>query len=145
VPLLIFDPSINKRVDIYETTSAVDLLPTLTNWAGLEMPDWTDGVLLPPYRKSNDESERAIFAVRSHDTIHTTPIKIASTVIIKGRYKLHYYFGYPELDGKELVKLFDVESDPEEMNDLSQVEKDVASVMLAELKLKLQEVNKPYL
>ena len=145
IPLLVFDPLINSRVDIYETTSAVDLLPTLASWAGLEIPEWSSGVLLPPYRKSNNESERGVFSVRSHDTVHTSPLRKASIVIIKGRYKLHYYFGYSELGGKELVKLFDVEDDPEEMNDLVQTKKDIAGSMLKELKAKLAEANEPYL
>jgi hypothetical protein len=67
-----------------------------------------------------------------------------STVLVKGSYKLHHYLGYPVLNGSELVQLFDVRADPEEMNDLSSTHKDVTSAMLKEVKDKIAEVNKPY-
>ncbi|HLE92068.1 MAG TPA: hypothetical protein VI753_13040, partial [Anaerolineales bacterium] len=69
----------------------------------------------------------------------------ASTVLVKEDYKLHYYFGYPETTEGELVKLFDIKSDPEELIDLYPSKKGVASELLNELKDKLAEVNKPYL
>ncbi|MBV5323307.1 hypothetical protein JZU51_00815, partial [bacterium] len=75
----------------------------------------------------------------------TEPLSQASIVLVKGRYKLHYYFGYAEIDGSELVKLFDVQDDPGEMNDLSQSQKGIASEMLNELKASLAKAEKPYL
>jgi arylsulfatase A-like enzyme len=142
IPMIIFEPGVTNRKNVYEPTSAVDLVPTLAYLSGHQVPQWTEDVLLPPYQQS--DALRSVYAVRSYNAESARPLSQASMILVKDRYKLHYYFGYPELDGKELVKLFDVESDPEEMNDLSQVEKDVVSGMLSELKLKLQEVNKPY-
>jgi hypothetical protein len=43
----------------------------------------------------------------------------------------------------ERVKLFDIESYPEEMIDLSHSEPDITAELLGELKAKLEEVNKP--
>lgn len=144
IPLLIFEPRGTNRRDIYESTSAVDLLPTLAHLSGYQEPQWNEGTLLPPYQQPYSSSNRNIYAVRSYNAESTEPLSQASITIVKGRYKLHYYFGYSELEGKDLVKLFDVEADPEEMNDLSRLEKDITSEMLDDLKTKLQEVNKPY-
>ena len=44
----------------------------------------------------------------------------------------------------DLVKLYDIEADPEELVDLSSSEKGVAAQLLRELKSKLDEVNAPY-
>jgi hypothetical protein len=64
---------------------------------------------------------------------------------VKENYKLHYYFGYPEAGNAELVKLFDIQSDPEELIDLSASKKGIARELLDELKRKLRAVNEPYL
>lgn len=145
VPLLIFEPGRTERLDIHETTSVADLLPTLSHWAGLGIPDWTEGELLPPYRKAEDISPRAVYSVRSYGAVNTAPLTEASIMMVKGRYKLHFYFGYSEVEGSELVKLYDVENDPEELKDLSVVKKDVVDEMLGELRAKLKAADKPYL
>jgi arylsulfatase A-like enzyme len=113
--------------------------------SGQPIPDWTEGILLPPYQQTGASADRSIYAVRSYYAERTDPLSQASIVLVKGQYKMHYYFGYAEVDGKELVKLFDVREDPGEMNDLSQSQKDIADEMLKELKAKLAEAEKPYL
>ena len=64
----------------------------------------------------------------------------------EGRYKLTYFFGYEELGDKvERVELYNVESDPEELQDLSQVEISIREEMLVKIKNKLITVNKPFM
>jgi len=145
IPLLIFEPGVKTRTDVYEPTSAVDLLPTLAHLSGNPVPQWVEGILLPPYQQTGALADRSIYAVRSYETERTDPMSQASIVLVKGRYKLHYYFGYTEIDGGELVKLFDVQADPEEMTDLSQSQKDIADEMIKELKASLAKAEKPYL
>jgi arylsulfatase A-like enzyme len=144
VPLLIFDPSNKERQDVHVPTSAVDLLPTLAHLSGLAVPEWTEGVILPPYQDEQPLAERSIFSVRSYDAPADEPLSEASVVIIKGRYKLHYYFGYSILQGQELIKLFDIEADPEELNDLVNVEVEIAAALLKEIKDRLAETNGRY-
>ncbi len=144
IPLLIFEPGKSERRDIYTPTSAVDILPTLAFLNNLPIPDWAEGKVLPPYREPDSE-DTSIYALRSHATEKDKPLKQASITLMKGRYKLHYYTGYSEIDGIDLVKLFDIESDPEEINDLVFSKKEIADEMLFELKTKLADVNKPYL
>jgi hypothetical protein len=43
-----------------------------------------------------------------------------------------------------MIKLYDVETDPEELVELSQSGKGIASELLSELKTKLAEADKPY-
>jgi arylsulfatase A-like enzyme len=122
----------------------VDVLPTLAHLSGQPLPDWTEGIVLPPYQQTEDLDQRSVFAVRSYNAPADEPLAEASVVIIKGRYKLHYYFGYAILEGQELVKLFDIESDPEELNDLASVEVDIAAALLKEIKDRLAETNGRY-
>jgi hypothetical protein len=55
-----------------------------------------------------------------------------------------YYVGYAELDGRDYVELYDVDTDPDEMNELSSTKTDLANEMLGTIKAKLAEVNEPY-
>lgn len=145
IPLLIFEPGVTTRRDVYEHTSAVDLLPTLAYLSGNQVPQWNEGNLLPPYQQTDSNTaNRNIYAVRSYNSESADPLLQASITMINGNYKLHYYFGYSEIAGNELVKLFNIKDDPDELNDLSQQAQGVASKMLDEVKRKLEEVNKPY-
>ncbi len=142
IPLMIWEPGRQTRLDITDHTSAVDVLPTLAHVTGHPLPDWTDGVLLPPYAQPNQD--RGIFVVRAATNPPSEPLTKASTMLVKDRFKLLYFLGYTEKGFSELVKLFDLQADPEEMNDLSLSQPDVAAQMLDELKSKLAQVNQPY-
>jgi arylsulfatase A-like enzyme len=146
IPLLIFEPGKQTRQDVYSPTSAVDVLPTLLHGAGQEIPDWIEGEVLPPYGEANTGPERSIYAVYARKNGQFAPLTQATIMLVKGRYKLVYFFGYEELGGNgEHVQLYDIESDPEELEDLSASQKGVTGELLSELKAKLDEVNQPYL
>ena len=58
--------------------------------------------------------------------------------MINGRYKLIHYRGY----GEEIQpELFDLENDPEELENLSSFKRSIANEMLAEITSKLESVN----
>jgi arylsulfatase A-like enzyme len=145
VPLLIFEPGRKTRMDVHTPTSAVDVLPTLSHVTGHNIPDWTEGVVLPPYADASPDPNRSVYVMKANKNDQYAPITRASLALAKGRYKLLYYFGYVERGIDELVKLYDIEADPEELVDLYPSQKDVADELLTELKAKLAEVNKPYL
>ena len=142
IPLLIFEPGRQTGMDIHEPTSAIDLLPTLMHLAGKEKAAWAEGNVLPPF--SNQDSSRSVFAVQAIDNDPSAALTQASVIQVKENYKLHYYFGYPQLPGGETVKLFDIKADPEEMTDLSSSKQAVAAELLDELNAKLKQVNEPY-
>ncbi len=143
VPLLIFEPGRQERLDIHDVTSAVDVLPTLAHVTGHTVPPWAEGGVLPPFGASR--GNQPTYAVRCREDDPARALNMVSTILIRNNYKLHYYFGYPVLKGAELAKLYDVQADPEEMNDLAAVHPDVTAEMLQEAKSKIAEVNKPYL
>lgn len=144
IPLMIFEPGRETGMDIHENTSAIDVVPTLAHVTGQKIPDWVEGTILPPYSPDKNDPNRSIFTVRANKNGQYEPLTQASTMLVKGNYKLHYYFGYPETPDKELVKFFDIQSDPEELNDLYTPQNKIAGKFLDELKSKLDEVNRPY-
>ncbi len=149
VPLLIFEPGRQVGTDIYTTTSAADLLPTLAHVTGRPVPDWTEGMVLPPFAASGASSGQAsgrnIYAVYARKNGQFAPLIHASTTLIKDRYKLIYSTGYPGIPAEGLVKLYDIQADPEELVDLIDTQNGVATELLGELKSKLAQVNQPYL
>ncbi len=142
VPLIIFEPGRESGLEVYDNVSSIDLLPTLAYLTGQPVPDWAEGTILPPFASL---PKRDVYAVRAVQNAPTAPLTIASLAQITENYKLHYYFGYKNLPPDGMVKLFDIKSDPEEMSDLAHTRKSVADELLAQLKEKLQEVNRPYL
>jgi choline-sulfatase len=146
VPLMIFEPGRDSRVDIYENTSAVDILPTLLHVTGEQPAEWTEGVVLPPFALEEPDPERNVYVVQAEKSEQYGPLTIATVSIRKGDYKLMYFYGYEELgsDG-ERVELYNIKDDPEELNDLYHIETEIGQELLNELKAKLKEVNAPYL
>ena len=144
IPLLIWEPGRSESADIHSATSAVDVLPTLAQVTGHARPDWSEGTLLPPFAPESGVSNRNLYVVRATKNNPAAPLSHASTMLIKGRYKLLYFFGYPDRGIRELVKVYDIQADPEELVDLSASEKDLTQTLLGELKSRIGEVNAPY-
>lgn len=143
VPLLIFEPGRQQGLDIHTPSSAVDVLPTLAQVTGHALPAWTEGTVLPPFASAGADPNGSRFAARATRTAPAAPILNGSAMIVKGRNKLIYYFGYGDLM-PDHARLFDLEADPEELNDLFSREKAIASTLLDELKTRLAEANRPY-
>jgi choline-sulfatase len=143
IPLLIFEPGQKKGVDVYAPTNAVDLLPTLLHLTGRPIPAWIEGSILPPYQPA--DPERSIFALEAKTNQPSKPLRSASALIRKGPYKLTKYFGYGFLRNSDtLVELYDLDNDPEEMNNLFETKPETASELLQELETKIQTADERY-
>ncbi|HET6847018.1 MAG TPA: sulfatase-like hydrolase/transferase [Anaerolineales bacterium] len=142
IPLMIFEPGRTTPLEVHTPTSAADVLPTLAHVTGKPLPDWTEGVVMPPFAPA--DPARHVFVVRAAKNDARQPLTRASTSMIRDRYKLLYFFGYPEKNIDELVRLYDLQADPEEMTDLSVAYADIAGDMLRELKRQIQEKDQPY-
>jgi arylsulfatase A-like enzyme len=142
IPLVIFAPGQDSRVDIFERTSAIDVLSTLMHVTGQAIPDWAEGDVLPPYAFSSLPSDRPIISLRGKGTELGQPIHKGSAMLIRGSYKLAYVFGYvKDLEGGELIELYNLEDDPEELNDLASSRTDIVQEMLLELKAQLARTS----
>lgn len=146
VPLMIFEPGRRMRTDIYSATSAIDVLPTLLHVTDQQPVAWTEGVVLPPYSVSNSDKTRNIYVIEAKRNAKYAPFSIATTTIRKENYKLMYFIGYEELGAEsERIELYDLDKDPEELNNISKKKIETSKELLNELKQKLAEVNEPYI
>jgi choline-sulfatase len=145
VPLLIFEPGRREGGEIHSATSAVDLLPTLAHVTGHIAPNWTEGKILPPFTAGADQEDRSVYSLMAVHNNPLHPIHEATTMIIRGQYKLQNYSGYKQYDRRETQKLFDIVADPEEMNDLSGLKHETTAELLAEVNTRIAEADQPYL
>jgi arylsulfatase A-like enzyme len=99
---------------------------------------------MPPYGLHPPVTERSVFAVQANKTFPSKPMTRASIMLVRGRYKLVYFFGYRERHIEELVRLYDLEGDPEELSDLAGTETAIVADMLEELKVRIREADQPY-
>ncbi|MBV6396480.1 MAG: hypothetical protein HFACDABA_02078 [Anaerolineales bacterium] len=130
VPLLIHMPGQTKRLDVHAPTSNVDLLPTLASIMDIESEMETDGRLLPGLGGAADET-RPLFAMRGMENPALGPLKTGTFVLVKERHKLQLFTGYRGLN--QQFELYDLESDPEELHDLSASDAPTARRMQDEL------------
>ncbi len=142
VPLLIWRPGQTQRQDVYTPTSSVDLLPTLCHATGQPIPGWCEGEILPGFASEPVDPTRSIYAVEAKQNPQRAPLTKATVALIKGRYKLIHYRGYAGYEDE--YELYNLASDPEEMEDLYTSRPGVAGELRSELLEKLRQVNEPY-
>jgi len=130
IPLLISAPGQSTRVDFYSLTSNLDLLPTLLQLAGSEIPKWAEGQLLPGFG-GNEDASRSIFSMVAKDNAAFRSIDHATFAMIKGPYELFFFTGYP--DHPDSFELYNLQEDPEELHDLFRRDINMASQMKDEL------------
>jgi arylsulfatase A-like enzyme len=146
IPLMIFEPGRTRRMDIRIPTSTVDLLPTLLHVTGGQPANWSEGTVLPPFADTPVDTNRNIYAIEARNNGQRDPLTNATVVLVKGHMKLTYYIGDEQLGTRqERVELYDIEADPEELNNLNTDKPKLGWELLNELKAKLAEVNAPYL
>jgi len=146
VPLVIFEPGRNNRLDITNPTSGMDILPTLLRINNMELPPWIEGETLPPFNSNASKGARDLFAVQVKGDIKNDPISKGTIMMIRGDYKLMYYFGYKELDTSgKFIELFDIFKDPNELFNLYPKLKTLGDEMVAIIENKLASENSKYL
>ena len=143
VPLMIFEPGREKGVNIHESTSAADILPTLLHVTGGDTAAWTEGTVLPPF--ADAAHSRGIYALHAMKNDPRAPLVHASVMLVQGQYKLMHIFGYKELPEQAgRFELYDIEADPGELNNLYTKQNKMGAALLDQLKEKLKEVDQPY-
>ncbi len=123
VPLVMAGPDIpagQRRTDL---VSLIDLCPTFLEITGLPPREGLDGEsLLPLATGQTADSRNTAYACFMGTSLNTS-----GYMIRKGQWKYVVYVGYP-------AQLFDMDSDPQELNDLRSQQPDVARQLDAELR-----------
>ncbi len=145
IPLVILEPGQRARRDIFTSTSAVDVVPTLLKVSGQEIPSWLEGTVLEPFSDVPSVADRSLYAL---EAIRSDPYGIlnpATVMLVKGQYKLTYYFGYEEMaETGPLFELYDIENDPEELKNIYDPNWQIARELGNELLDKVKAVYEPY-
>ena len=101
--------------------------------------------MLPPYNSSEPDPDRSIFALEAKKNKMYQTVNSATAMIVKGQYKLTYYFGYEKLNGRgPLIELYDIQKDPEELENLFETRSSITNELLDELLAKLQAADAPH-
>lgn len=140
VPLLISAPGQTARQDLWIPTNSVDVLPTLVHVAGGSPPEWCEGQVLPGFGGSED-AERSMFMMQNATNPAYLPLTRGSFGLRKGPYKLTCYRGFPQYDKQDAFELYNLQDDPEEVNDLYAVKTDIAKDLRAELLARIDLEN----
>ncbi|MFT3893762.1 MAG: sulfatase-like hydrolase/transferase [Anaerolineales bacterium] len=139
IPLIISQPGQIGRKDVHAPTSSTDILPSLGQQLLGSVPAWAEGVPLPELGGVEDP-ERSIYTIDAKQNPAFAPLHKFSIALTKGQSRLIHY-NYPDY---ETFEFYDIENDPEELNDLYPSQPALAKQMQDELLQKLDEVNKPY-
>jgi arylsulfatase A-like enzyme len=142
VPLLISSPGQTQGNEIHTPTSSVDLLPTLLALTGHQIPEWIEGELLPGLG-GEEKAERDIYMLEAKSNSAFQPLSHFTLAMRKGRYKIIMYRGY-EVFGKDVFELYDLQNDPEEIDDLFSNESTLAADLKTELIKKLDAINRAH-
>ena len=142
VPLIISEPGQQHRQDVYTPTSCVDILPTLLHLFGRDIPAWCEGKPLPNLAGATGDADRSVFSLEAKTNPAQTPLKIGTLALIRGRHKLIQYFGH--FDDENVFELYDLENDPEELEDLYPARPRLSNSMKSEMQDKINAANLPF-
>jgi choline-sulfatase len=107
VPMIVRTPhgAGGQRIDA--NVSLVDVMPTILDLAGIEIPDDLPGDSLKELRPGTGDANRAVFS-----EYHAQGMLTGGFMIKRGDYKYHYYVGHEP-------QLFNVREDAGEFQDLA--------------------------
>ncbi len=141
VPLIVRSPGQATRQDVHVPTSNVDLLPTIAHLGGNRIPDWVEGTALPNLG-GEPQGGRSVFSMDAKMNSSFTPLRNYSIAMTRDGHRLTHY-SYPK-DKYEKYEFYDLDTDPQEVNDLYPLKTSLALKMQEELEQKMHEVNKPF-
>ena len=121
IPFIVHDPRSNTSGLRSDAASTVDVVPTLLDLAGLDVPD-VDGRSLA---RPGPEARPLFFHFPHYHGSGNRP----GGAIIDGRFKLLEWFETGE------VELYDLEADPGEWTNLAQEQRALADSLLEQLKI----------
>ncbi len=140
IPLMIKAPGQTGRKDVFAPTASVDIVPTLAHISGNPVPDWAEGQLLPGFGGAEDQG-RSIFTVDAKNNPSWAPLTRTSISLTKNGQRLTYYTYPDEWQGYEF---YDLNEDPEELNNLYGAQPAAAHRLQDELMQRLSEANAPF-
>ncbi|SHJ23238.1 sulfatase-like hydrolase/transferase [Pseudozobellia thermophila] len=131
VPLIVFDPRVNKHQDIKDMVLNIDVPPTIADLAGVEAPEsWQGKSLMPIVRQETDTMARDTILIEHLWDFENIP---PSEGVRTEEWK---YFRY--VNDKTMEELYNLKKDPQEINNL--IGKKKYQKVADKLRAKLEEL-----
>lgn len=144
IPLMILEPGRTTRTDIFQPTSAIDLLPTLLSITSQPIPELLEGQILPPFSSPHTSARRRIYSAdaKNPQIVFDQPLSVSSSMLLEYPFKLSFYQGFDQLPvGETAYELYDLENDPQELNNIYSPSMSTASRMAEHLLHLVNENN----
>lgn len=138
IPLIVSYPGITERKDIFSTTSAVDILPTIAEISNFPKPEWTDGQVLPGLGGISDQN-RGVFSMEAKLNSSHSLLKDFSLSLTKNNKRFIYY----RYNNSQTIEYYDLDQDPEELTNLYPDVDIEGKKMKEELVNKVAEISSP--
>lgn len=136
IPLIIKEPDNVTGVIINDLAEQTDLAPTILSLANIGTPAWMEGRSLLPLMRGEELPPKHVYSMNFQKTSSIGGEITKGTVAVwDGDYKLIYYLD----ENKSL--LFNINEDPDEMNNLFDKEQDTGDRYLNALKKNLAQAN----
>ena len=117
-------------------TEQIDIPATILDMADVPLPSWVEGRSLVPLMQGNSLPPRPVFSMALEgQAIQGQKIAAGKFAIWEGDYKLIY-----QLE-EEKSLLFNLKTDPGELNNLFYKEHDMGQNFLSIIKMNLQKAN----
>jgi arylsulfatase A-like enzyme len=126
VPLIVHAPGQTAGKDVHSLTSLLDIVPTILHLAQQPELEYVEGRILPGLGGEED-ADRIVFSMHARQNAKLSPLTKVSLAAMQGKYKFVQYKGYTGYANVE--ELFDLENDPEELNNIA-AEKSAVAAML---------------
>jgi arylsulfatase A-like enzyme len=130
IPLLISYPHQQNAQVIHAATHAADLLPSLLQLTGVDIPQDLNGEILPRQPEQNPTA-RDLLISEAKSSPKQGALRRGTFALVRDRYKLIYYRGYSGFDN--VFELYDLGNDPEEIEDIYSEQDPLSTDMKASL------------
>jgi arylsulfatase A-like enzyme len=135
IPLIIKEPNQTKGQIVNDLIEQIDIPATILDLVGIPIPLWMEGRSTLPLLHGKSILSRPSFSMEAVHNPSKSPIEKGILAIWKGDYKLVHYL----ITGKS--KMFNLKSDPDEMNNLFFIEPEMGQSLISLLQDNLQEAN----
>jgi arylsulfatase A-like enzyme len=136
IPLIIKEASQVKGRTIHDTVDITDYAPTILDFVHVPIPQWMEGRSLMPMLRGAEMKPAPVFSMNLESNEgRGVPITKGTVAVWEGKHKLIHY-----LD-KNISLLFNLENDPDELNNLYGSESGVARHLLGLIRENLKKAN----
>ena len=134
IPLFMAGPNIKKHNIVYNVTATIDILPTIIDFTETEIPSFLNGYSLTSMLYDNDNINNNNILIDHPNYItsqyHSNMGNTGSFMVRKGEWKYIQFGHYLEYIYKNYsAQLFNLKTDPNEINDISSENQDIVQEM----------------